>query len=274
MASVVSKISIALMVVIISSCGSEPKMQADENALRTLAGQKVFFGHQSVGNDLLDGVREIAKSFPAIPIVVGDARAAGALASPMIAHAGIGRNEAPESKIEEFERILDGPIGDRVEIACMKLCYVDIMNDTDVDTLFDRYREMVSRVKNRHPSIRLAHVTVPVTKHDPLKAFLKSRIKALLGKKSGWEYANLSRNRFNEKILSTYGGIDPVFDLAKFESTRLETGASVEYTHRGQKFPALNPSYARDEGHLNHAGKIAIGNEFIRFLSGISGKAR
>ena len=50
-----------------------------------------------------------------------------------IGHAFIGENEKPLLKIQDFDAKMRSGIGQQVDVAMMKLCYVDITSDTDVE---------------------------------------------------------------------------------------------------------------------------------------------
>ena len=93
-----------------------------------------------------------------------------------IGHAFIGENEKPLLKIEDFDAKMRSGIGEQVDVAMMKLCYVDITSDTDVDALFATYRETIAALERDFPKVTFVHVTVPLMTEQGLLSKLKSRL--------------------------------------------------------------------------------------------------
>ena len=216
-----------------------------------LAGKRIFFGHQSVGYDIMDGVGAFLKENPSIRLAIVETTDSSRFTSPVFAHARVGRNTDPGSKCEAFERYMDSGIGSRADIAFFKFCYVDINRDTDVGKMFESYKATVRRVKTKYPRLTLVHVTIPLTSSDyTLKVQLKSFVKGILGRKD----ENVGRGEFNERIRKEYGGSDSIFDLAAIESTS-PAGDHVAVTYQGNKYPSMYSGYTTDGGHLNNEGK-------------------
>lgn len=207
----------------------------------------MFFGHQSVGQDVLDGVRRLAGQGEPVPA---------------IRDAAIGDNEDPLGKIEDFEARVRGGIGDQVEVAMMKLCYIDIDAGTDVEALFETYRSTLSALERDYPAVTFVHVTVPLTtERGPL-----SRLRARLGGSDRFGPAeNLARERLNARIRDTYAA-DRLFDLAAVESTRPD-GTRVRGSHAGSDYFALHDGYAADLGHLNAAGAEVAAAAWLRAVA-------
>ena len=227
-----------------------------------LAAKRIFFGHQSVGYNIMDGVRTLMKEHPSIRLTIVDTKDPSRIESPVFAHAQVGRNEDPGSKCEAFEQYLDSGIGSRVDIAFLKFCYVDVNRDTDVGEMFESYKAMVQRIKTNYPGLILVHVTVPLTSSDHN---LKARFKALVNKALGRKDANVARSELNERIRNEYGGSAPVFDFAAIESTS-PAGEPVTFTYRGRKYPCMFPGYTTDGGHLNEAGKRTAAAGLLHLL--------
>src|SRR3954469_13552219 len=106
---------------------------ADEELAR-VASRRIFFGHQSVGANILDGVNDVAQG----KLRIREGRSSALLASPGLLHARLGKNESPSSKVKDFEAALDS-LGGAVDIAFFKFCYVDFDASTDVEQLFTEY---------------------------------------------------------------------------------------------------------------------------------------
>jgi hypothetical protein len=226
--------------------------------LAAVAGARTFFGHQSVGNDLLRAVPGVyaAHGMVAPPIVgvgvgVGVADVVGD--GGFLAHAAIGANGQPLLKIKEFAARLRGGIAARVDVAMMKLCYIDIAADTDVAGLFSTYRDTLAGLAREYPDVRVVAVTVPVTTDADVTQRLKAGIKTVLGRADRFGRAeNVARQRLNALIRREYAD-DALFDLAAVESTGAD-GTRAGGRHRGQEYLALCREYAADCGHLNQRG--------------------
>lgn len=219
--------------------------------LERLAGKRVYFGHQSVGYNLVDGLKEVARARPELALRIVESRAASALLPGTFVHAVNGRNQEPLSKIEDFARALDAEgLGARVDLAFFKFCYVDFRSDTDVGRVFAEYQRTAARLKQAHPAVTFVHVTAPLT---VVASGPKVWLRGLLGKRPWGADANVARERFNALLREAYAGREPVFDLAAVEATRPD-GTIETFRLDGASHPGLVPAYAADGSHLNGAG--------------------
>jgi hypothetical protein len=227
----------------------------------------VFFQHKSVGQDLLDGVRLISnEEGNADAIVIGSVAGRPGGDGLMIAEATTGQNGDPLSKIAGFEKVLSSDVGKQLDVAMMKFCYRDVTAETNVEALFQEYKSAMSRVKEAAPGLSLVHVTVPLMVQE---TSWKTVLKQSLGSDTIWEFQdNAARGRFNELIRAEYLGVEPVFDIARLESTASD-GKRELFVYRGKEFEALLPQYSTDGGHLNETGKRVIGRNFLAFISSI-----
>jgi hypothetical protein len=237
---------------------------------KTLAGKRIFFGHQSVGENILDGVGILLKEHSAIRLKIAKFHDPSVFASPVLAHAEVGRNGEPVSKSSAFEQILDAGVGNRADIAFFKYCYADIRSDADAMKTMYSYRAMVRRVKEKYPNLTLAHVTVPLYRQEMgFVTNLKTLVKKIIGKKVGGPYANIGRERLNDLIRKEYGGKDPLFDLAEIESTS-PSGEHVTVPFEGKVYPTLYSGFTSDGGHLNEAGQRIVAEQFLLFLARVA----
>ncbi|NMO21187.1 hypothetical protein HPC49_10555 [Pyxidicoccus fallax] len=228
-------------------------------SLEKLSQQRIFFGHQSVGGNILDGVRQVA---PALPVV--EVKSPTETVAPgTLAHARVGENMKPESKLADFERRVDGGIAKGADVAFFKFCYIDFSGTTDARALFEKYRATMDGLKARHPGTTFAHVTVPLT---TVQRGAKAWMKELMGRPVWGTLENVQRETFNRLLRQTYGGKAPLFDLAAFESTGPE-GLAETYELNGEEWPAMSPAYTDDGSHLNATGQVRIAREFLAFLS-------
>lgn len=221
-------------------------VSADEVAAGARA--RVFFGHQSVGGNVLSGLPRVftAHNVPAPPVEEGTAHQGHA--GGFVAHAFVGENEKPVSKIRDFDARLRSGLGGQVNVAMMKFCYVDVTRDTDVNALFTQYRDTLRALERDFPNVRFVAVTVPLTTA-----------------RSGSEADNVNREQLNALIRGEYSG-RRLFDLALVESTAPD-GARVSGTYQGKQFFALHEGYAADEGHLNSTGSERAASAWLHTVA-------
>ncbi len=111
--------------------------------LATAADTRVFFGHQSVGLNILDGIPTVYEGRDADPPVITETN--GPLDGSGVAHAFIGKNTDPALKMADTKKLLADGLGSWADVAFFKFCYVDITADTDVNGLFAQYRRTYGR---------------------------------------------------------------------------------------------------------------------------------
>lgn len=224
-------------------------------ALRRLAAQRVFFGHQSVGENLLAGIRELAAG-EGVPLPMREVRAGEPLRSG-ISHARMPENGDPYRKLSSFERALS----DRSpEVALLKFCYVDVRGETDPAALFTRYRETLARLKNQHPATTFVHATAPLT---TVQKGPKALLRRLVGGSPRGTADNVRREQYNALLRQAFAGREPVFDLAAVESG--QGRASVVW--EGRRAPAMLNAYTDDGGHLNELGRSLAARELVSVLA-------
>ncbi len=226
-----------------------------------LSTKRIFFGHQSVGADVIDGINDITKQFPRIRLSIRHTRAPEDFARPMFAESNIGKNGDPKSKIDDFRKVMESGVGSSVDIAFFKLCYVDIGTRTDVDALFAYYKTVMDGLRAEFPKVRFVHSTAPLTRMD---SELKLAIKKLLGRDGG-AAANLKRMAYNRMLVGTYGSEGNVFDIARYEST-LPDETRIVHQIDGRDCLGLAPGYTNDGGHLNRTGRVIVAKELLQLL--------
>ena len=219
--------------------------------------KSVFFGHQSVGSNILDGV---CAEFPDLPVVDIENEPDRKPYSGIF-HAKIGRNGDAQSKFESFYNHVLSPQQD-YDLALMKLCYVDIDRHSDVDRILSQYVDLIERLQLRRPNIELMHTTVPLR---VLRLGVRSYLKKWTGRAIDPIEDNAKRHSFNEALRECFGKSHRIFDLASFECTAPSGGHSgIEY--RGAAVPGMFPAYSTDGGHLNELGRSTIAREFVAML--------
>jgi len=230
-----------------------------------LAGRRIFFGHQSVGVNIIDGMRDVLHAAELQGFAFVETRDPRSASGAAVLHATLGANGDPLGKIRDFDAIMRAGMAEQVDIAFMKLCYVDIQPDTNVEELFRTYRDTLARLTQSFPKTTFVHCTVPlVTRERGLKAIAKS----ILGRPVRGTVDNLRRQELNELLRAAYAGTGRLFDLARFESTGTD-GRQQSNAIDGRPYFVLEESYAADEGHLNEHGRRFIGGQLLAFLAGI-----
>lgn len=233
--------------------------------IERLAGKRIFFGHQSVGVNIIDGINQVIRDIPEGDLAIVETEDPADLHSPVFAHARLGENHHPGSKMEHFARIMDNGFGGKVDIALLKFCYVDVDEHTDVSRMMDEYRETFSVLKQRYPQTRFVHLTLPLKRR--LRG-VKPFIKKIIGRGPDFEGRNVKRNEFNRLLRKEYEGKDPIFDLARIESTYPD-GSRESFRRGGDIFYALVPDYTDDGGHLNEVGQRIVAEQLLQYLASV-----
>jgi hypothetical protein len=233
-----------------------------ESQVSKLAQKKIFFGHQSVGNDVVQGIRDLMVQEPRLKLNIVTSTDPQLVQGPALIESPIGANRDAQSKDAAFTAIVEKGFGDQGGIAFYKYCYVDVDSATDVPRMFERYRRVTAAIGTKYPRIRIVHTTIPLTTVDP---GLKSWIKTALGRNVPLNL-NTRREQFNDLLRQTYLGKEPVFDLAEVESTHLD--GSRSYSRRkGKKVCTLASDLTSDGGHLNEPGRRAAAERLLLVLS-------
>ena len=231
--------------------------------LAKVAKARIFFGHQSVGYNILSGIGAVALD-RGVELAVVEGRDPKIASGPCVLHATIGANTDPLGKMRDFDTIVRGGVGDWADIAFMKLCYVDLGADTDVETLFAEYKKTMAALARDYPRVAFVHSTAPLTTIEwGLKARLKAIAKRLLGRPvAGAD--NAARERYNALLRAEYGPSGRLFDLALLESTAPDDPSAGN----GNGGRALLQRYTTDGGHLNERGSRRAAEGLLALLAG------
>lgn len=231
-----------------------------------LAEKKIFFGHQSVGYNIVDGILDVMSEYDHVNLRIAETREPAEFRQPIFAHSRVGRNTDPLSKIENFKDVMDCGIGENVDIAFFKFCYVDLASDSDLLRIFTSYSSMLEELKSRYSEVEFLHVTVPIVSLPRgARASLKHSLKLISGKPSILQ-ENVMRARYNKLLSDAYSKTEAVFDLAFLESVD-SAGFRCYVGKDGQKVHVLAPEYTEDGGHLNRAGKRRIAEQLLIALA-------
>lgn len=264
-------ILVLAMLIISWGCGAPQEQRTTlqltqvESDLRTVAGARVFFGHQSVGRNILDGIRMLSER-TGVAIRIEEVGDGPPPAGAGLFHANVGENGMPGSKIDEFASRVGGAGEASYDAAVLKFCYVDL-EEADVEIadpaeLFLRYRDMISTLQSTRPGLSIVPATMPLMAEPPGK---KTRIKRLLGMATWRDEANRLRNEYNAMVRSELSTPE-LFDIARIEATHAD-GTRSTFNANGERIEMLAPEYTDDGGHLNDEGKLLVAAGFLRSLS-------
>lgn len=226
-------------------------LNADAIPLEHLRGAReldVFFGHQSVGWNLVEGLFELADSDWARYEINAEEvwDTSWFDGNSGLGHYNVGENYDPDSKIEDFEaHVSDMGYGSHIDVAMMKFCYVDFEDGlTPPATVFNRYRDMMNRLEGEFPDVTFVYWTAPLE---------------TWGSARRDEFNNLVRDycRTNDRVL---------FDLAAIECHD-PSGSPVSDGGR----EAMYGSYSEDGGHLYGEGSRRVARAYWHLLARIHG---
>jgi len=229
----------------------------------TVAAARVYFGHQSVGGNILDGLEELQRGLDPPRVRVVELGSTGATESDgILLHTKVGRNEQPATKCEDFRRILDRELRGLIDVALFKFCYIDFSDNSDAGAIFDVYSRTMDDLKRRYPRVAFVQVTAPLRTVDRGAGVW---IRELLGRRNRSKHANARRAEFNRLLKERYPA-DPVFDLAASMSTWPD-GRRESFRMNGSTYFALVPAYTDDGGHLNAVGRTHVAAAFVRAIA-------
>jgi hypothetical protein len=250
---------------------SEPGLDShagEADRWRAIARRAVYFGHQSVGEDIMGGIDRLNAEL-SLGLRLVETQTPSAVAHPAFVHFHAGKNQDPASKNAAMLRMLEArPRADRA-IILLKYCYVDIDHETDVEAVFNAYRATVRTLRTRYPDVTVVHATVPVT---TVETAVKAEAKRLIGRRSVRQDA-VTRHRYNALVRAAFAGREPLFDIARIESTRAD-GSRVQFAWKGQQIESLAPEYTRDGGHLNARGQALVAKDLLNVLAHVTGTDR
>jgi hypothetical protein len=209
------------------------------------AEPRIYFGHQSVGANILQGVKELG-----VPL--------------SIKGEFLAENGDPLRKLQNFKAAVGE--GSRFDIALVKFCYVDVNAETDARALFERYRATLAELRAKNPRTVFVHATLPLT---TVQSGPKALAKRLLGRAPYGTIENVGREQYNQLLRRTYAR-EPIFDLARLESIAPD-GTAVTVAWNGATVPAISSAYTDDGGHLNAKGRALAAQEFVTVLAAASG---
>ena len=233
-----------------------------ESAWKKLSQKTIYFGHQSVGNNIIDGVNKIMENNDVIKLNIKNTNDVQPSDVPVFAHSDIGKNDDIDSKLNDFSNNIRKGFGDKADIAFLKLCFWDVRRKTDVNKVFNNYRKTITSLKKEYPDTIFLHLTVPLMSHSN---GVIAKIKRMI-KPDNDDLDNIKRNELNRLIVQEYGGKEPLFDIALIEST-LPDGRRTIFSADGKDYYYLPDEYTNDGGHLNEQARKYVAEQLLITLS-------
>ena len=244
-----------------AAAAPDPALRAQ---LEQLAQRRVFFAHQSVGANLIEGLQALARD-NGVALQVRDVARDPNVPNQTFGHVFVGENGKPLAKLDEYRDRLTKQQSSPPELALVKLCFLDFTASTDPNAVFVRYQSDLAVLRAQLPTTRFVHVTTPLT---TIESGPKAWLKRLTGRSPWGVVENQKREQYNQLMRSAYAGREPLFDLAKLESTA-EDGSRTLTSAGDTQTAALTPAYTSDGSHLNpHGERIAA-----RGLAGVLAQA-
>ena len=265
-----------LSTILISCTGGEMSEKIDQFPIikdvpaakwEKLAQKKIYFGHHSVGANIIDGIKDLMKENPNIKLNIVKTANESDFKVGLFAHSGVGKNGDPKSKMLGFAKVLNSGIGEKADAAALKFCYVDILLETDVDGMLGEYSDSVAELKKKYPDLKIIHFTTPLMVQ---KTTWKHLVKKILSIKDPWRYgSNIKRNEYNQKLVEKYQDKDPILDIAMIEST-YPNGSRCAFKADGKTYFSLVPEYTYDGGHLNEVGRKKVAEQLLLLLANLN----
>ena len=221
--------------------------------------KRIFFAHQSVGNNIVEGLSLFTAGHNLPSFNISDQLSPS---GPLFYHKLIGQNTKPQSKLDDLLSFMHAHNTAAFDFVIFKLCYIDVDNKCDINTLYTSYNQCFEQLENEFSDTVFIHCTVPV-KTEPQGIVNWTRKK--LGNISHISYSNMARFKFNQLLRKKYSDNNRLFDIARLESTSLD-GKHKSSKTNGVKYDFLLPEYTYDGGHLNTQGSEYIANFLYTML--------
>lgn len=264
-----------LIILLLTGCGGSGMEDTKMNynvfddvpgtAWNKLSEKTIYFGHHSVGANIIDGVKALVAENPNLKLSIIETSDPAEIEPGVLAHSTVGENENPNTKIDDFATKIQEGVGKHADMAFFKLCFVDVNADTNALKLFNYYKDNMTSLKKSYPDVVFIHCTVPLLKKEKKSFF--SWVKGLFGKNGGFfdNQHNEMRNKYNQLLRDEYHGKAPILDIATAQSTRTD-GTRETFKMNGETYYSLVPAYTEDGGHLNEEGQRHVAKHFLLSL--------
>src|ERR1035437_2161318 len=256
---VIIPLLIALTIILLHRNNLSKSMDPEiDKKIKAISQKNIYFGHRSVGENIISGLNKIISENMQNGLKIEELKNSSKFEGNYFVHSNIGHNGDPQSKFDEFARIVTNLANKKLDIAMMKLCFVDITKNTNIDDIFKSYVAMVESLQNKYPDLTIIHFSLPLKSKPSLINKMKDIIK---GRNNYDPQDNLTKNKFNELLFSKYSKED-IFDLAEVESTYPD-GKRESFIVGGEPCYFLIKDYTDDGGHLNEMGQQVVAEKLI-----------
>ena len=227
--------------------------------------RNIFIAHRSVGNNLIQGIRDYSQKIFKIEFKITNIDKETNFKKNGIFHSWVNGEGSPQAIAMDYINLVENKLKKKIDIAYIRFTpFYSDNNDKNLNKVLNDYMEAQLLLETKYPETIFIHGTFPLT-HT--KITLKTRIKKILKYGDIWEYGqNIYINKYNALIRETYGDKKSFFDFAEIEST-YPNGQRSYFIHDGKKYYHLVSGYTYDGTHLNENGKIVVAERFIFLLS-------
>lgn len=228
---------------------------------RRVATRTVYFGHQSVGADIVGGVEQLNEQHD-LGLRIVETRHPAAVSAPAFIHFRAGSNTNTSAKNASLLRMLDARPRPDSGVVLLKYCYVDVRRGTDVERVLEEYLRTIAIVRTRHSDVTVVHATVPLT---TVESSGKARLKRVLRRPTVRGDAEV-RARYNQLLREATLAEGLLFDVAELETTGSD-GSRATFWRGGERVDVLDDSYTDDGGHLNARGRRVVAAGLLDVLA-------
>jgi hypothetical protein len=221
----------------------------------------VYFGHQSVGSGIIAGVDGLVNEHH-LPLRVVQTSEPAAVSGPGFVHFLVGQKRDYASKNAAVLRLLESSTRAERPFIVLKYCYGDIRQPSDAVTMFEAYCDTVDTIQADQPDVTIIHTTMPLTTTEK---GVKSRARQLLGY-SNERAAAVARHRYNELVRSGFGGVEPVFDIARVQAEGTG-GKRAAFPAGGESIDTLAPENTHDGHSLTPRCQLAAAKELLDVIA-------
>jgi hypothetical protein len=124
----------------------------DDKTIMALNEKRIFFGHQSVGYNIVNGIKDLKTG-----VYIQELESGQELSKRGIHYAKMGNNSFPKSKVDALKmRLRENDLGSKFDVAFLKFCYVDFDKASDVLDVFNYYADAIESIKKEFTNHRFS----------------------------------------------------------------------------------------------------------------------
>jgi hypothetical protein len=235
-----------------------------KSKLEKLSKKRIYYGHRSIGNNIITGIRDLMKENSQIKFNIIKPGDRVNHKEGFFMHSMISQNASPKSIADDYEKLMSEVSGEYFDIVFIR--YTPFYDKSDLKDIFADYKETLRLLKNKYPKTIFVHGTFPLNRS---KTSWKTWIKKIFGKKDIWEYEqNIKVNEFNKLLRKEYYAKEPFFDIAKFQST-YPNGKRSTFTKDGKTYFHTVSDYTYDGVHLNERGRKIVAEQLLMLFADV-----